>query len=155
MSLLLAAALAVAQPAEVPDLRWLAGYWLSCEDGREVSESWSDRRGDIMLGGMLTVRRDGRSGFEQARIAFSSGGQATFIAQPSGQSTAEFRLVRGGPAEAVFENPTHDFPQRVIYRREGERLIGRIEATSGGREQWMEWHYRAAPLNTRCAGSPG
>ena len=153
MSLLRAAALAAAQPAEVPDLSWLAGYWLSCEDGREVSETWSDRRGDIMLGGTLTVGRNGRSGFEQARIAFSSGGQVSFVAQPSGQPQAEFRLARSGPAEAVFENPAHDFPQRVVYRRAGDRLTGRIEGNAGGREQSMEWHYRAVPLNTRCEGN--
>ena len=144
MSLLLAAAIAAAQPAQAPDLNWLAGYWLSCDDGREVSETWSDRRGDVMLGGTLTVGRNGRSGFEQARIAFSSGGQVTFIAQPSGRSTAEFRLVRGGPAEAVFENPAHDFPQRILYRRTADGVTARVEGTRNGQTRGIDFVY------TRC-----
>lgn len=152
MNLLLAAALAGAQPAEPPDLSWMAGYWLSCDDGREVSETWSDRRGNVMLGTSLTVGRNGNSSHEQAQIAFTPEAGVRFIAQPSGQPSAEFRLVRSGLGEAVFENPEHDFPQRVIYRREGDRLTGRIEGTAGGREQAVEWHYRAASLNERCAG---
>lgn len=136
------------QPAPQPDLDWLAGYWLSCEDGVEVSETWSDRRGGIMVGTSLTLGDDA-FGWEQTRIEADEAG-LTFHAQPRGQAAAAFRLVRSGPGEAVFENPDHDFPQRVIYRREGDRLTGRIEGQAGGREQAIEWHYRAASLNERC-----
>ena len=150
---LMAAALAAAQPGATataqPDLDWLSGYWLSCADGVEVSETWSNRRGGIMLGSSITSGDDS-FGWEQTRIEASADG-LSFHAQPRGQPPASFRLVRSGPAEAVFENPEHDFPQRVIYRRDGDRLTGRIEGVAGGREQAMEWHYRAAPLNTRCA----
>ena len=154
MSLILTALIAAQPmaPAAEPDLDWLAGYWLSCEDGVEVSETWSDRRGGIMLGSSVTIGDDA-FGWEQIRIE-ADGQGLTFHALPRGQSPAAFRLVRSGPAEAVFENPAHDFPQRVIYRRDGDRLTGRIEGISGGQEQAMEWHYRAAPFNSRCgAGS--
>jgi hypothetical protein len=50
----------------------------------------------------------------------------------------------------VFENPGHDFPQRLIYRRDGDRLTARIEGQAGGRTRTVEWAYRAAPLNARC-----
>ena len=150
MAMLLGAAQPGPDPAQ-PDLDWLAGYWLSCEDGVEVSETWSDRRGGIMLGSSITSGDDS-FGWEQIRIEASAEG-LSFHAQPRDQAAAVFRLVRGGPGEVVFENPGHDFPQRMIYRRDGDRLTGRIEGMAGGREQAMEWHYRAAPLNARC-GSP-
>ena len=152
MQMLIAAALAAlaaqAPAGAQPDLDWLAGYWLSCADRVEVSETWSDRRGGIMLGTSITWGDDA-FGWEQARIEAGPEG-LSFHAQPGGQPATAFRLVRGGPGEAVFENPEHDFPQRVIYRRDGDRLTGRIEGTAGGREHAMEWHYRAAPLNARC-----
>ena len=44
----------------------------------------------------------------------------------------------------------HDYPQRVIYRRDGDTLIGRIEGASKGKARTAEWRYRAAPLNARC-----
>lgn len=145
----IALAAAQAAPAAEPDLDWLAGYWLSCEEGVEVSETWSDRRGGIMLGSTITSGDDS-FGWEQTRIEADSEG-LSFHAQPRGQAPASFRLVRSAPGEAVFENPAHDFPQRVIYRRDGDRLTGRIEGRAQGRDQAMEWHYRAAPLNARCA----
>ena len=147
MAAALVAAQAAATPAE-PDLDWLAGYWLSCEDGVEVSETWSNRRGGIMLGTSITSGDDSFS-WEQTRIE-ADGEGLSFHAMPRDQAPASFRLIRSGPGEAVFENPAHDFPQRVIYRREGDRLTGRIEGRAQGRDQAMEWHYRAAALNARC-----
>lgn len=151
--MLIAALLIAAQPfgAAQADLDWLAGYWLSCDERTEVAETWSQRRGGIMLGTSITVGDDA-FGWEQMRIEAGADG-LVFHAQPRGQPPASFRLVRSSPGEAVFENADHDFPQRVIYRRDGDRLTGRIEGVGGGREQAMEWHYRAAPLNTRCAAA--
>ena len=129
------------------DLGWLAGYWLSCEGGREVSETWSDLRGGFMMG--FTITATGASAeWEQMRIEYGVH-ELSFVAQPRGSPGTSFRLVRSGPREAVFENPAHDFPQRVIYRRDGDRLTGRIEG-AGGRA--MEWRYSAAALNARCPG---
>ena len=143
---------------EWPDLGWLSGYWLSCEGGREVSETWSDRRGDLMLGTSLTFRAPDDAGWEQMRIAPSTIGgldSLSFYAQPGGQSAAEFPMARAGASEIVFENPAHDFPQRVIYRRDGARLVGRIEGVANGRAQSAEWSYEAAPLNARCPAEAG
>ena len=150
MSLWIAAAALALQPAAgEPDLDWMAGYWLSCGGGQDVAETWSERRGGIMLGTSITTGDDA-FGWEQMRIeAGLPEGSLAFIAQPRGASApVAFRLVRSGPREAVFENRAHDYPQRVIYRRAGNRLTGRIEAADG--TESMEWRFRAAPLNTRC-----
>jgi hypothetical protein len=156
LSLILAGLAALQAPAPAPapaaaqpDLDWLAGYWLSCEDGRDVSETWSVRRGGILLGYAVTTGRQAFS-WEQMRIEAGLPGpdDLSFFAQPRGADTATpFRLVRSGPREAVFENMANDFPKRVIYRRAGDRLIGRIEGADG---QALEWRYNAAPLNSRC-----
>ena len=146
----LAAALLLQPPAQ-PDLDWMAGYWLSCEDGREVSETWSDRRGGIMLGSGITVGPQAFS-WEQMRIeaGVPNPQGLSFMALPRGADTVTaFPLVSAGEREAVFENPAHDFPRRVIYRRDGDRLTGRIEGADG---RAIEWHYTAAPLNARCPG---
>ena len=140
MSLILASLIAAqpAAPAAEPDLDWLAGYWLSCEDGVEVSETWSNRRGGIMLGSSVTIGDDA-FGWEQIRIE-ADGEGLTFHALPRGQSPAAFRLVRSGPAEAVFENPAHDFPNRVAYRREGSELFAEVSGKKGANVQ--RWRFR-------------
>jgi len=56
-----------------------------------------------------------------------------FIASPSGQNTTGFALVSVTDHEVIFENPDHDFPQRIIYRLlSDEDLLGRIEGTING-----------------------
>jgi hypothetical protein len=43
----------------------------------------------------------------------------------------------------VFENLNHDFPQRIIYWREGESTLhARIEGSIKGKERKEEWHWR-------------
>lgn len=147
-SLLFGLAIAMASPASEPDLSWLAGYWLSCEGGREVSETWSDPRKGVLLGSSMTLR-GGKVSYEQSRIGPSARG-LSFFAQPSGQAPAEFPLKTAERAKAVFENPAHDFPQRVIYWRRGDKLTGRIEGTINGQASAVDWVYTAAPLNSRC-----
>jgi hypothetical protein len=147
-ALLTAFLLAGAAPAALPDLDWMAGYWLRCEAEEEVAEYWTARRGTIMLGGSIT---SGKSFFwEQARIEAGADGRLAFLAQPKGVEATRFPLLRAGGQEAVFQNEGHDFPQRVIYRREGDILIGRIEGVSKGKERSAEWRYTAAPFDSRC-----
>jgi hypothetical protein len=136
-------------PATIDDLSWMAGYWLSCEGGREVSETWSDPRGGVMAGVTLTLGRSGRGAVEFTRVA-PVGDRLAFLAQPGGVPATAFPLIETTANRAVFENPDHDFPQRVIYSREADTLTGRIEGTADGRPQSMTWTYRAAPLNSRC-----
>ena len=153
IALLLALAAQTAAPAAPaappPDLSWLGGYWLSCEGAREVSETWSGPRAGTLVGGSLTTEANGQVSHELSRIGPSRAG-LSFFAQPSGQPAAEFPLKSAASGRAVFENPAHDFPQRIIYARRGDRLTARIEGVMDGRTTAMEWRYTAAPLNRRC-----
>lgn len=139
---------AFAQPSGAPD--WLSGYWLSCEEG-QVSETWTGAASGMMLGQGLT-RRGGRNNFEMMRIAPGSAGGVSFYAMPDGAPVTEFPMIAHAGRRAVFENPAHDFPQRVIYQREGNRLMARIEGVANGEAQFMEWRFRRASLDASCRG---
>lgn len=146
-SLLAAALLQTAAPA--PDLSWLAGYWLDCSDGREASETWSDPRAGLIVGHSLTVR-NGRSGFESARIAPLKDGGLAYFAQPDGAPATPFRLIDSGPQRAVFANPDNDFPHRIIYDRAGDVLTARIEGADDDENRSVQWRFNRAELNARC-----
>lgn len=156
IGLVCAAALAGAAEAQAPaDASFMSGYWLSCADGRTVSETWSDPRAGVMLGTGFTLAR-GKASWEIMRIAPSPAG-LTFYAQPSGQPPADFLLAaeKSGPEKLVFENLAHDFPQRVIYERKGEALAARIEGQINGEPRAMTWVYSPAKLNAGCGAKPG
>ncbi|MBN9479351.1 MAG: hypothetical protein J0I52_03870 [Bordetella sp.] len=146
-SLLAAALLQTAAPA--PDLSWLAGYWLDCSGGREASETWSDPREGLIVGHSVTVR-NGRSGFESARIGPLEDGGLAYFAQPGGVPATPFRLIDSGPQRAVFANPDNDFPHRIIYEREGETLNARIEGADDDENRSAQWRFKRAELNARC-----
>ncbi len=149
-SLLAAALLQTAAPATpAPDLSWLAGYWLDCSGGREASETWSDPRAGLIVGHSVTVR-NGRSGFESARIAPLKDGGLAYFAQPDGAPATPFRLIDSGPQRAVFANPDNDFPHRIIYDRAGDVLTARIEGADDDENRSVQWRFNRAELNARC-----
>lgn len=124
-----------AQAAEraLDRVAWLAGCWRA-EGGEAGSgEQWLAPAGGSMLGVSRTVKQGVTVTHEFMQLREVADGNLVFIAQPAGQPEGRFTLMSGGPAEAVFENPHHDFPQRVIYRlEEGGRLRARIEGKLPG-----------------------
>lgn len=123
----------------INDLSWLTGCWAA--DGAEPGnvEQWMAPAGGAMLGASRVVRGGRMVAYEYTRI-ITIGDGLVFIASPSGQETAEFQLKHLAEAEVVFENPDHDFPQRIIYKLiDKERLLGRIEGQSDGKEKHVEF----------------
>lgn len=149
---LLAAAALQTEPVTADQLSWMSGYWLSCEDGRETSETWSDARGGLMLGSALTMEGGKLTLFESSRIspATAAGGNVAYFAGVDGAAPVAFAAKAATGTRVVFENAGHDFPQRVVYERDGDVLNARIEGHMGDRDQTMRWSYRKAELNTRC-----
>jgi hypothetical protein len=47
-----------------------------------------------------------------------------------------FTLVVDPAGQAVFENRTHDFPNRIIYRQAGDTLVARVEGNDGNGQEW-------------------
>ena len=138
--LLLAAAHASAAEADIAKLAWLAGCWKSESAEPGSGEHWSSLAGGTMLGVARTVKQGKTVEFEFMQLRHLPDGTLVFIAQPSGQRTAVFPLLRISETEATFENLEHDFPQRVIYAREGEsRLRARIEGLRSGTRLVVEF----------------
>ncbi|MDR6833151.1 MULTISPECIES: DUF6265 family protein [unclassified Sphingopyxis] len=137
----LGALLMAASPAaNVQDLGWLAGQWVSEADGRWTEESWTAPRGGVMLGHSRSGRGDVLRDFEFLRIVRGTDGALAYMAQPQGGAPVVFRLVRRDTARATFENAAHDYPQRIAYVRTGETLTATISLIDGTKP--MRWVYR-------------
>jgi hypothetical protein len=131
----------------INDLAWLKGCWSSNRNGRETTEHWMKPAGGTMLGISRTVADGKTVEFEFTQIRQEASGEILFVAKPSGQPEATFKLIKGSDREVIFENRQHDFPQRVIYRLQGDgSLLGRIEGLSKGQEKSVDF-----PMTrTRC-----
>lgn len=125
-------------------LMWLAGHWRGGSGGVVSEEAWLAPKGGVMVG----VHRDARPGkrafFEYLRIEARDDG-AVYVASPMGRGTTEFPLVELDGTSAVFENPGHDFPQRIAYSRSGNTLTARAAGSVGGRLRTEEWVWELMP----------
>jgi hypothetical protein len=138
-----------AQAAAAPtlnDLGWLAGSWSGRDGPDDHEEHWTAPKGGTMVGMHRTVR-DGRMvEFEFFRIE-AQNGKLVYLSQPGGQSPATpFTLASVSVERVVFDNPAHDFPQRLIYWKDGNALRARIEGTMQGKERSMEWRWTRSAL---------
>ncbi|MGB7069799.1 MAG: DUF6265 family protein [Pyrinomonadaceae bacterium] len=118
----------------VEDLRWLAGCWESAgnNQGQLISEQWMKPAGGTMIGAGRTVRNGKTTDYEFVRIVQESDG-IYYVAKPKAQEETRFKLVRSTASEIVFENPAHDFPQRVMYNLKKKKLAARIEGLRNGK----------------------
>jgi hypothetical protein len=142
--LALAAALAIAAPAiaadSLADVAWIAGQWRATQgDGAVVTETWLPAEGGVMPGISRTLE-GGKARVEYMRID-EKGGQIAFTAIVGRQPPTTFVAKSRTADEVVFENPAHDFPQRIIYRRCGQQLCAAIEGTMNGKLERIEWTY--------------
>jgi hypothetical protein len=155
LTLVLAAAPLVAQ-AQAPspriaDLAWLEGHWSGTDGPLRMEEIWTSADGDALVGLHKDVAaREGQPrmvSFEFLRIERGADGVA-YVAQPGGRPPTRFALVEAGPRRAVFANPAHDFPQRILYWiGDAGALHARVEGPRGGRTVGQEWTW------TRRAGA--
>lgn len=115
--------------ATISDLSWLAGAWVGKKStGSSVEERWSPPLGGAMLAVSRSVNTGGKMvAFEYLRVVERAGG-LVYIAQPGGKTPTEFTLTELTTKRAVFENPRHDYPKRIVYELSEE---GDLSATIG------------------------
>ena len=134
---------ALAPKPTLGTMAWLAGAWSSEDNGREVTEQWMPPAGGTMLGMSRTVARGKTVEYEFILLREEADGTINYVAKPSGQAEAAFKLVRASATEILFENPQHDFPQRIIYTlKEGGQLTATIESTKNGKTRRVEFNYQ-------------
>lgn len=153
----LAAALAIQagggedQPAsrDISQLHWMAGAWVNDSEQSCSEEHWMPPRGGSMIGMNRMLRKAAGDPvqertvfYEFLRIEQNAEG-LVYLASPKGrQPSTAFKLSRIAANEVVFENPEHDFPQRITYRRDADTMHARIEGTQNGQPASEEWTWR-------------
>jgi len=120
---------------------WLAGCWRLEQGDLRIDEQWMEPAGGAMVGMSRTVQAGRLTGFELVRIDLDEG-RLTYRAAPSGQAPAAFPLREATPERLVFENPDHDFPQRIGYQRAKGAAMAWIEGGTGPSLRRREFPYR-------------
>jgi hypothetical protein len=109
--------------------------------GMQIREVWTkDSSGYAGIG--LTLKGADTAGVEKMWMRATDSG-FFFIADVSqNPAPVYFKLISSDSMRFVFENPTHDFPQRVIYHFIAQdTLHARIEGKIQDQERGMDFPY--------------
>lgn len=113
---LLAACSAPPAPTPADQLSWMVGSWSHTDNEIRTEETWLRAPDGDLLG--TGHARGGRVLlFSEHLTILRDGDHLAYVAWPIDQQPVVFPLVHSGPAEVVFENTSHDFPQRIAYTR--------------------------------------
>jgi len=127
--------------APVDQLAWLSGCWSMARPDGVTEEQWMKPSGGTMIGMGRTVRGGKTTEYEFLQIR-EVNGKLAYVAKPSGQAEATFPVVSISADAVTFENPAHDFPQRIIYKRLSETSVtARIEGTMNGQARGVDFPY--------------
>jgi Domain of unknown function (DUF6265) len=144
LSTIVGAASTQRPPHSISELSWMGGDWQTPASGRvQIEEHWTQPAGGSMMGMSRTVGGDKTIEFEYLRIEQRDDG-IYYVAHPKARCPGtDFKLTRVSSSEAVFENPQHDFPKRIIYRKTADdALTASIDAGEGTKA--MSFAYRRA-----------
>lgn len=128
-------------PARIESVAWLQGCWESASQQRTVEERWTAPRAGTMLGTTRTTRNGTLLEHEFITLREIDGG-LDYQAQPPGQPAAAFRSTVITDSSVVFENPGHDFPQLIGYRRGTDSLHAWIEGPGRSGTRRVNFAYR-------------
>jgi hypothetical protein len=132
-----------AQEHKLEAVAWLTGCWASETGEAGSGEQWTAPAGGTMLGMGRTVRNGQTVDHEFLQIRVNAEGRLVYVALPARQKEATFVASELREGAVIFENPQHDFPQRISYRLQpGGRLHARIEGLRGGTLRGVDFPLR-------------
>jgi hypothetical protein len=138
----------IASAANLTPFAKLSGCWQNQDGDQIYEEQWMSPAGDMMLGMSRTLNKGKAVTFEFVQIQTRADG-TFYIASPSKQERAEFKLISFENDVAIFENLDHDFPQRVVYKFVTEdSLQAWIEGKQKGKSTKIEFPMTRA----KCPG---
>lgn len=127
--------------SEIPEklvlAEWLIGKWENELDGTHVTEIW-EKGGDALLGKSYSIRNKDTVSSERIRLQ-QEGDKLYYIPVVKNQNEGQlvkFALISSTDHQLIFENPDHDFPQKISYTLiNKDSLLAEISGTVQGKQQ--------------------
>lgn len=129
---------------DVARLTWMSGCWVAQIGPLTIEEQWNKPAGGQMMGLGRTIRQGKVVFSEFLRIDQKADGIHYTPRFGAGTQTVSFKLSRQTESEVIFENPEHDFPQRILYRKAAGGLFARIDGVEKGKPRAQEFPMKAA-----------
>ncbi len=124
-----------AQKNPIKNLDWLVGTWKIASSQGIIQESWEMKNDSVLVGKSMFIK-DGKEIPQETLTLVKEGNDVFYISTVIGQNNnlpVKFKVLFQRGTEFICENLTHDFPQRIAYRRIGQSLFASIEGKKNGK----------------------
>lgn len=120
-------------------LEWMLGTREAVVGEKLIREVWEKENDSLLVGKSYEVTSYDTTLTETIELK-SVAGTIYYIPLVFDQNNREaimFQLNSSNPEQLVFENPEHDFPQKIVYYKEGDNINAWIE----GNNQKIEFYF--------------
>lgn len=122
--------------------KWLIGSWKNKSAKTLDIETWKKLNDSIFLGRSYSLQGTDTVSSEHIRIEQHSG-KLYYIPTVKNQNNGKaitFTLTSSSKNQLVFENPEHDFPQKITYSQiTKDSLIAEISGTRKGKQKAIQF----------------
>lgn len=116
---------------------WFLGEWGNTSKEGELTERWKKENDSLFLGESYFVVGGKDTVFAEHVKLWESNGKLTYTAKVPNQNDNEavdFVMTSSNENQIVFENPQHDFPNKIVYNKIGrDSLVAEIFGTEKGK----------------------
>ncbi|TCD13989.1 hypothetical protein EZ456_24860 [Pedobacter psychrodurus] len=107
--------------------------WIQNPDKTLSGKSYRiNAKGDSLLTETLHIKKIGKEIFYCSTVTGQNGGRETC-----------FKLISTKDEAYIFEDKTHDFPQRIVYQNHGKNeMLAWIEGELNGKSRKSEFRYK-------------
>ncbi|MBW7913538.1 MAG: hypothetical protein H3C54_07555 [Taibaiella sp.] len=133
------------EPSKLDKMAWILGYWEMVSPEGKVTESWIRTNDSVYSGiGKYTDTAGQTLTTEEISIVLR-GDKLLYIPLVSNQNDGQpviFSEVDFSNTMVVFENINHEFPQRIVYVKQGDgKMLAYIEGEMNGEPARLEYPY--------------
>ncbi|GHM98959.1 hypothetical protein WSM22_04490 [Cytophagales bacterium WSM2-2] len=117
-------------------VKWMAGTWKINAGQGTIVEKWKIANDSTLLGKSVFVKIAGDSALQESLELTFRKGQWVYTSTVQGQNDnkpVSFKVIFLKGTEFISENPAHDFPQRIAYRRIKNLMYASIEGKNNGK----------------------
>lgn len=142
---------ASAPVVSIDSLAWLSGTWIHDTPQGPWVEIWGPPTGDA-IAGMMQATRDGESWLYELFTVQERDGEIRFWLRhfesglvpwaSEADGPINMAMTEGGEHRVVFEDPSREWPQRLIYERQGDELVARLEGDADEGPRTFELRFR-------------
>lgn len=126
---------------------WLTGRWENTQEDLKTVEIWERKPAGFQVRGFMLEGSD--TLFAENIIVAQKGREIFYtvtIAEENNGQPVAFKLTENTGNKAVFENPKHDFPQKISYQQTSpDSVLVLVSGLVKNIPQQQEYYLKKSP----------